>query len=64
MTPKINRRGQYLKTDISLTARLGADRYDKPQIKLSSHSAVSAQPSTEEESDRWVAQQMFDHYNG
>ena len=64
MIPKINQRGQDLRVETRMAARLAADRYDKPQIKPISHFSVSAQPSTEEETDRWVAQQMFDHYNG
>ncbi len=64
MIPKIDRREQYLRTDTNAAAWLAADRYGKPQVKPNSRSIVSTQPSTEEESDRWVAQQMFDHYNG
>jgi len=64
MTPNINRRGQYLRTDTNVTTWLAADRYDRPEVKPVSVSNVSTPPSTEEESDYWVAQQMFDHYNG
>jgi hypothetical protein len=62
MPPKNNRSGQYLRTDADAAVGL-ADRYDRPQVKLSSQSAVSPQPPTEEESERWLAQQMFEHYN-
>ena len=64
MTFKINQRGQYPRTDNNATAWL-ADRYDRPQIiKPSPQSCGPAQPPAEEESDRWLAQQLFDHYNG